>query len=217
MSNLFLPEINFDEVPNLNMARAGYWSFNNVSTIEYRFIQAFSPDECLQIIKLGNIFHSDQSKTGADTSEAKGFSEIRKSMNSWIPPCEISHPLYVKLQQIILEINKHYEFDIHSMENLQFTEYSDRYQGNYTKHIDKFPNEAQPNNHRKLSFSIQLSDPSTYEGGELLIHNSEHPIVANKQLGCINFFPSYVMHEVTPVTKGTRYSLVGWISGPKFK
>jgi len=31
------------------------------------------------------------------------------------------------------------------------------------------------------------------------------------------FFPSYTLHEVTPVTKGTRYTLVGWVHGPAFK
>ena len=30
-------------------------------------------------------------------------------------------------------------------------------------------------------------------------------------------FPSYVLHEVCPVTRGTRYSLVSWVTGAPFK
>ena len=70
---------------------------------------------------------------------------------------------------------------------------------------------------RKLSFSIQLSDPSMYEGSELKIYNGNDPIIAKKELGTMNFFSSYMLHEVTPIEKGKRYSLVGWINGPKFK
>ena len=35
--------------------------------------------------------------------------------------------------------------------------------------------------------------------------------------GYVAVFPSYVLHEVTPVTKGTRYSLVSWVTGKSFK
>ena len=38
-----------------------------------------------------------------------------------------------------------------------------------------------------------------------------------REQGCCTVFPSYVLHQVTPVTKGTRYSLVAWIGGPDFK
>ena len=38
-----------------------------------------------------------------------------------------------------------------------------------------------------------------------------------KEQGKLILFPSYVLHEVKPVTKGERYSLVAWITGPQFK
>jgi len=38
----------------------------------------------------------------------------------------------------------------------------------------------------------------------------------SRALGSISFFPSYTIHEVTPVTSGVRYSLVGWACGPAF-
>jgi PKHD-type hydroxylase len=70
---------------------------------------------------------------------------------------------------------------------------------------------------RKLSFVIQLSDPKDYKGGELQIHLSDTPEVMKKEQGTLIAFPSYILHEVTPITKGKRYSLVGWITGKPFK
>ena len=56
-----------------------------------------------------------------------------------------------------------------------------------------------------------------YEGGELLLHTGENPERPMKKQGMGVFFPGYTLHEVTPVTKGKRYSLVAWVMGPKFK
>ena len=75
-----------------------------------------------------------------------------------------------------------------------------------------------PNNAvRKLSFTMQLSDPADYNGGELRIKHGSEPDIARKNRGAITFFPSYVMHEVTPVTRGTRKSIVGWVTGPHWR
>jgi PKHD-type hydroxylase len=64
---------------------------------------------------------------------------------------------------------------------------------------------------------VQLSDPSEYEGGELRLHTSQEPVIIRKEKGMVVCFPSYTLHEVTPVTRGERYTLVGWVHGPAFK
>ena len=38
-----------------------------------------------------------------------------------------------------------------------------------------------------------------------------------REQGSIIIFPSFVYHQVTPVTRGLRQSLVGWIAGPTFR
>ncbi len=213
MENLFLPEIDYTEPPEFNMRTYSHWSLKNDSLEEYRYLESiFSPEEIRNIIKVGWSYVKAESKTG----DGEGFSAIRKSKNSWIPPSEISNWIYERIQAAVVEVNKHFEFDLHSLENLQFTEYNSEYKGHYHRHIDKFPTAVSPNSHRKLSFSIQLSDPNSYSGGDLIIYNGTQ-MVANKNMGTINFFPSYTLHEVTPVTEGTRYSLVGWCSGPRFR
>jgi PKHD-type hydroxylase len=214
MDNLNLLEIDLSAPPEFNNQKFSYWQLKSESLPDYvQFDSVFSIQEIKHIIKLGKSFIVDQSKTMGGT----GFSEIRKSMNSWIPPCDLTVELYKKIQSLIEQANQTFDFDLRSIENLQFTIYNEKYQGHYGAHIDKFENPGQPGSHRKLSFSIQLTDPTKYEGGDLLIYTSKNPMVANKNIGTINFFPSYTLHEVTPVTKGERMCLVGWVSGPKFK
>lgn len=100
---------------------------------------------------------------------------------------------------------------------MQFTEYDAEYQGQYKVHHDIDWTSAKPYQ-RKLSMVIQLSDPSEYEGGDLQFTEVENPVRDDlRKQGSIIVFPSYLQHAVTPVTKGRRYSLVLWISGPRWK
>jgi PKHD-type hydroxylase len=70
---------------------------------------------------------------------------------------------------------------------------------------------------RKLSFSLILSNPNEYIGGdfEILIGKKSSPIIQTR--GRVIAFPSFVMHRVTPLTSGVRKSIVFWALGPKFK
>lgn len=77
---------------------------------------------------------------------------------------------------------------------------------------------------RKLSLTINLNMPGEYEGGNLKFDfgphapgNRFHECVEIRPQGSIIIFPSYLYHQVTPVTKGTRYSLVLWTLGQPFK
>jgi PKHD-type hydroxylase len=54
---------------------------------------------------------------------------------------------------------------------------------------------------RKLSISIQLTDPEKYEGGELYLYDNDKGNLMSKTQGTLIMFPSYVLHEVMPVTK----------------
>jgi PKHD-type hydroxylase len=68
---------------------------------------------------------------------------------------------------------------------------------------------------RSLSFSMQLSEPDTYTGGEVMIYNGDVTFESNKTFGSITFFDSALMHEVLPVKTGIRKSLVGWVLGAR--
>jgi PKHD-type hydroxylase len=43
------------------------------------------------------------------------------------------------------------------------------------------------------------------------------PTCAHRARGTLVAFPSYLLHRVTPITSGTRKSLVAWVSGPVFR
>ena len=71
--------------------------------------------------------------------------------------------------------------------------------------------------HRKLSFTIQLSDDKDYVGGDVEFIGSKVDTKAFRQKGVCIIYPSFLPHRVSKVTKGTRHAIVGWIHGPTFK
>ena len=73
---------------------------------------------------------------------------------------------------------------------------------------------------RKLSLIIQLCDENDYEGGELEVEinaRDNKPKIATRKIGSMIFFPSYLLHRITPVTSGHRYSLTSWLSGQPYR
>jgi predicted 2-oxoglutarate/Fe(II)-dependent dioxygenase YbiX len=149
----------------------------------------------------------------------------RETNLKWISLDKNSNWLFKKIIECINEVNvNNYGYILKFVEDLQFAEYTSQTKGFYSKHIDCGDKYGIENfvDIRKLSFSIQLSSPDEYEGGELkfytgkksLYTNMEESTVAKKEKGTIIFFPSFILHEVTPVIKGIRYSLVSWVQGP---
>jgi PKHD-type hydroxylase len=107
-------------------------------------------------------------------------------------------------------------FDISLIRDIQFTEYNADVNAKYDWHIDTFWGNSKPFD-RKISVVVQLSDPNDYEGGEFELDRAYEQPVGFEERGSIFVFPSFLHHRVTPVTKGTRYSLVSWIEGKNFK
>ncbi len=70
---------------------------------------------------------------------------------------------------------------------------------------------------RKLCFVVQLSDPKSYEGGDLLLHNIPVDAEGFRQQGTIIVFPAYWLHRFSDVTKGQKHSIVGWLHGHNFR
>lgn len=94
--------------------------------------------------------------------------------------------------------------------------------GNLPKHHTRVPGEV--GKVRKISMTINLCDENDYDGGLLKFDYGPHSekerykeCVEIKPRGSVIFFPSYVYHQVTPVTRGTRYSLVAWFLGEPFR
>ena len=62
-----------------------------------------------------------------------------------------------------------------------------------------------------LSYTIFLSDPSEYDGGELVVYGENQQTEFKLSAGSIVVYPSGLLHEVRKVTRGERYAAFGWI------
>ena len=135
---------------------------------------------------------------------------------AWIPQLDRYKWIYEKLGEMVEEENNAvWKFNLYSMnEQIQYTEY---YQngGHYDYHLDI--GGGYPLNQRKISITVQLSGPDEYQGGDFEILRGKNPESLPKQRGCVLVVPSYLLHRVTPVSQGTRKSLVLWVGGDSYK
>lgn len=189
------------------MTHNASWQFQPDTTQNWAYWDnLFTPQECASIIEIGNTKLTDAEVTG-------NYSGYRKSQVAWLYSTDIEFA-FRRVTDAVLNLNgQFFKFDLFGMaEGFQFTRY-DAPNDHYGMHIDKCINGVV----RKLSLTIQLSPPEDYEGGELALQFEIKPEMMSKELGKMIVFPSYVLHEVRPVTKGARYSLVAWITGKPFK
>jgi PKHD-type hydroxylase len=185
------------------------WQFQSDKTQNWAYMDnLFTPEECMAIIAIGNAKLEKATVFGGEDKK-----DIRESQIAWLYGADIEFA-FRRVTDAVLNINSQFfNFDLFGLaEGFQFTKY-DAPTGHYGMHIDKMLNGTV----RKLSLTIQLSSPEDYEGGELALQLSKESDIMPKELGKMVVFPSYVLHEVRPVTKGTRYSLVAWITGKPFK
>jgi PKHD-type hydroxylase len=124
--------------------------------------------------------------------------------------------LYARLEEAVLQLNaEFYKFDLFGLnEAFQYTVYDGAEGGHYNWHVDLGAKDFEP---RKISLSLQLTDPSHYEGCNLVLEAGDGPYVAERARGTLIAFPSYVLHRVSPIESGVRKSLVIWVAGPEFR
>jgi len=73
-------------------------------------------------------------------------------------------------------------------------------------------------NKRKIATTIQLSDPSEYDGGEFEIwFGGQESVVVPREKGDVICFPAFCMHRVRPITRGERKCMVFWTGGRPFR
>ena len=220
------------------MAHLVYWTFSDIPS-----------DLCDILIK--DLKKYDEAIEDSTIRDEVGNPElhegIRKSSNAWING---SNWVAGFVWYYITKANReNFRYNIEGLDSneIQYTEYK---KGEYYDwHVDDDINRCMINDKlltsdinqgenlailngeyiRKLSFSIQLSDPEDYEGGELEFkannYGSERRgdftlddtfFTPNKK-GTIIIFDSRVRHRVCEVKSGVRKSLVGWVVGPRWK
>lgn len=175
---------------------------------------AISPERCDEIIEECKKVPAQKGTTFADVD--KGYiadGEVRNSTVRWVQNVPgITETIW----PYVWEANRMaYNFDIASIFDVQFTEYDAAEEQYYSWHHD-VDFVADRGYDRKISAVIQLSDQEDYEGGEFQFRYMQAP-EGFKKRGSVLTFPSYLEHQVTPVTEGTRYSLVTWVEGPRWR
>lgn len=179
---------------------------------------AFSEEELTKLVALLDELPTGKATIGGYSPE-EDYKETRESKVAWLDFNDSSSWVYDRLAWVARQLNgQFYKFDLYGFsEHMQYTIYNGEDEGHYTWHLDLGVSSNSGSPPRKLSMVLQLSDPEDYEGGSLEIYSSAQPTQVEKKRGLVAMFPSYMLHRVTPVTKGIRKTLVVWITGPAFK
>jgi PKHD-type hydroxylase len=205
----------------------------NLDNYYYYFQNAIPERICNEIIAWGNYQREELAVTGGfeknnlSKEQKKKLKKIRNSNVAWLNDPWIYNEIIPYIKEANIKAGWNFQWD--NSETCQFTKYKlNQY---YHWHCDSYqfpfntPND--PIKHgkiRKLSVTVSLSNPEEYKGGELqfdcLNKHRKSNIITCKEIlpkGSLVVFPSFVWHQVKPVTKGTRYSLVIWNLGDPFK
>lgn len=183
----------------------------------YYFNEGFSTEELEKIYKYVSLLSFKEGETASTNKENE--ESVRISRIKWLYPSKDCEWLYDKLLNMIVEANnKLWNFNLFGLvDAIQYTEYHATNNGHYGWHQDIGPNMLST---RKISVTVQLSHPSEYDGGDLeyfLGGNPEKAYKVPKNKGLVFIFPSFMMHRVTPVTRGVRRSFVLWVGGDPYK
>ena len=179
----------------------------------------FTEEECKRIIEMTKTWEEIVAQIQTKSSEEESVeNEDYRNCKMYGPPVDKTESWFwigEKISVAIYNFNAHegWKFNLVGMaERPMMMEYEEG-QGKYDWHIDLGPSKMAST--RKLSFTLFLNDD--YEGGEFQIKTGrENYIPPQQESGNILFFPTYLVHRVTLVTKDTRSVIVGWIHGNSF-
>lgn len=179
---------------------------NNVRGIIHR-AKLFSKEECEAIIE----YHKELPMRDGVTNGYAG-KELRKSDVWWIHNEGQQRWVYDRLALPVKEMNKLlWKFDLTGMtEAVQLARYTEG--SHFDWHTDVG---LHATSLRKLSLVVMLSNTKDFEGGKFEVTGQIES--GELRQGDAIVFPSFVVHRVTPVTSGERWTLASWVTGPAFK
>lgn len=166
--------------------------------------RAFEPDECDRIIALAerSVRRPAPVWGGADYHVDERVRSCRQSYHS---RGSETHWIYDRLDGLFAQAAAGFGIEIcAAADDFQLLEYPSG------GHFQAWHTDAGADKHdaRLISVSVELSDPSEFEGGMLEIPQA--PQAEPLRRGGARLFLSRLIHRVTPVTRGTRWALVNW-------
>lgn len=188
----------------------------------------FTPEHCDDIVAMCDLIAHEQNGyqkglVGNNNGVGRDDPATRITDLAWLVPTHENDWVHNRISQVVGRVNHDYfQLDLDGFDGFQFSQYEGKESqgGHYDWHIDSHEEPPNPAFHRKLSLSLMLSDPTDYEGGELLLNSRGNPEKSERpqlEKGDMVMFYSFVPHCVKPVTKGVRKTLVSWACGNKFK
>lgn len=182
----------------------------------------FEPDFCDRIIAAGQALTLERNPTVGRGDVLRVDPAMRDGQFAFFPGREEYLWLHDAIAECIREANGNFwKFKLKGIETIQYSEYGmgHHYDWHADMATDPYKEGLYAGLTRKISVTVNLSDPSDYDGGEFefLDTGPKNRVVkesAARKRGTVIVFPSFVYHRVTPVTRGVRKSLVAWCLGP---
>jgi PKHD-type hydroxylase len=183
--------------------------YTKIPLVLHNFVSydnVFTKEECNEIINYGNNY----------IEKYESEIEIKMKMSYLLPNKKYDF-IYDRIRKLVIETNMNiWNYNLYDFgEPIKFLEYDEKYNSHLKVHND-IGNVRGWQSFRKLTIIVQLTDENTYDGCHLMIQNGDKLVTTNQNQGSIIIFPSFMMHQVTPITKGIRNSLVLWVYGPPF-
>lgn len=176
------------------------------------------PEECERVIKTAKVEQWNEGQLASNSGVVDSpVGQTTRSVLQQRLPSDAIWALAKVLHQVSALNSRFHRFDlagISQMDPAMLLKYEAQRTDHYEWHVDSGPS----NSSRKLSFSLQLSAPEDYDGGELeFLPPVDCDGQGMRSRGALIVFPAFHLHRVTPLTRGTRHALVGWLHGNAFR
>lgn len=182
--------------PHDNLTREELSSFSKF----YIKNNIISDDECKELVDYGL-------KNSSSAIEKHNYGVIMDLHHCFLPK---NHWIHNSLEKTWKDAIDYFKFDVEFIEPYKIQGYKEG--GYFNRHIDNYHGISHPLD-RKLSMSLQLTEESEYEGGDLVIGNT----YMSRRKNTVILFPSFYPHHVTKVIQGKRWVLITWAWGPYWK
>jgi predicted 2-oxoglutarate/Fe(II)-dependent dioxygenase YbiX len=183
-------------LPNLEKPKIE-WDIPNKILITHNVL---SDSECEDIISFG------------ERNVRPGVNKYAHVFSNKFDSCllPLNHNAHNMLQTAWQNIQIYFDFALDFIEPYELKKYYP--ECHFGKHVDNYYGLTQSLD-RKITLSVQLTDPTEYQGGTFNVLNRKYKLPK----GSIIAFPSFFTHEVEPIIIGIRWSLIGWAWGPYWK
>jgi PKHD-type hydroxylase len=168
---------------------------------------AFSAEECDRIVALGEAGRPHPAPVYGSAGDEQVDPAIRDAVTSYRARSDETAWLYDRLDALFAEAAGALGLPVGPIsEEVQILRYGPG------GHFQLWHTDAGADAHdaRRISVSVELSEPGDHEGGVLEIVPDTVGRPRSLPRGGARFFPSRALHRVTPVIRGTRHALVIW-------